>query len=73
MVYQKQQLQLICHFIQMNVGKQFSEECDFTFTTASTNYLKNNNQSEKAVGVIKNMLKKCQNDNVVDFEYDYIN
>lgn len=53
--------------------KQFSKEWNFTFATSSPNYPKSNGQSEKAVGIIKDMLKKCKNEGVVDFELFKLN
>jgi len=53
--------------------KQFSKEWNFTFRTSSPNYPKSNGQSEKAVGTIKDMLKKCKNEGIVDFELFKLN
>lgn len=53
--------------------KQFAKKWNFIFTTTSPNYLKSNIQSEKTVGIVKNMLNKCQNDGTIDFKLYKLN
>lgn len=40
--------------------KQFSSEWDFKITTTSPYFSQSNGLSEKAVGIVKDMLKKCK-------------
>lgn len=53
--------------------KQFAKEWNFTIQTTSPNYPKSNGQAEKAVGIVKNMFKKCKSDNIIDFELFKLN
>jgi len=43
--------------------KEFSNEWDFKFLTSSPTYARSNGQAEKAVGIVKQMLRKCHHDN----------
>lgn len=42
--------------------REFSNEWDFKIVTSSPTYARSNGQAEKAVGIVKQMLRKCHHD-----------